>query len=161
VSENIGAIGLQVGSVLTGMPWIGDSQAWALCPGTGEGQQMGKRVLLIEDEPHIVEAIRFILARDGWSVAVHGDGTDALAVIIREVPDVLVLDVMLPGRSGYEILTDLRADPKWADLPVLVLSARGQSREREAAERAGATRFMSKPFGNAEIIAALHDMAGA
>jgi len=119
---------------------------------------MGNHVLLIEDEAHICEAIRFILARDGWEVSSHGTGDDALAAIRALAPDVLILDVMLPGRSGYDILADLRADPVLAGLPVLVLSARGQEDERVAAERAGASRFIAKPFANAEVLAALREL---
>jgi len=122
---------------------------------------MTRRVLLIEDEPHIAEAIRYILSRDGWAVASHGDGIGALDVIRREAPDVVVLDVMLPGRSGYDILEDMRADPDLSGLPVLVLSARGQREDRAIAEGAGASRFIAKPFANAEILAALRQMAGA
>jgi len=123
--------------------------------------RMGRRILLIEDEPHIAEAIRFFLARDGWTVATHDNGLDALEVIRAQEPHVLVLDVMLPGRSGYEILADLRADAGLARLPVLVLSARGQEGERARAEAAGASRFMAKPFANDAILAALRDMAGS
>jgi DNA-binding response OmpR family regulator len=122
---------------------------------------MGRRVVLIEDEPHIAEAIRYILARDGWAVASHGEGEHALEVIRREAPDVVVLDVMLPGRSGYDILDDLRADPDLAGLPVLVLSARAPGEARPAVEAAGASRFIAKPFANADILAALRQMAGA
>jgi DNA-binding response OmpR family regulator len=122
---------------------------------------MGRRVLLIEDEPHIAEAIRYILGRDGWTVATHDNGIDALAVIRAQNPDVLVLDVMLPGRSGYEILAELRADTALADLPVLVLSARGQESEQARAEAAGASRFMPKPFANDAILVALREMAGS
>ena len=121
---------------------------------------MARKVLLIEDEPHIAEAIRYILQRDGWSVATHANGADAMEVIRREAPEVIVLDVMLPGRSGYEILADLRADTDLAAMPVLVLSARGQDSERHRAEAAGASRFMSKPFANDAIVAALRDLAG-
>lgn len=121
---------------------------------------MGRRVLLIEDEPHIAEAIRYLLVRDGWSVASHGEGRGALDAIRREAPDVIVLDVMLPGRSGYEILDDLRADPGLADLPVLVLSAQGSGEARRAAEAARGARFLAKPFANADVIAAIREMAG-
>ena len=120
---------------------------------------MPGRVLLIEDEPHIVEAIRFLLVRDGWEVASHGEGTDALAVIRATRPDLVILDVMLPGRSGYDILQDLRAEPGLAGLPVLMLTARGQSRDREMAERLGASRYMAKPFSNAEVLAAVRELA--
>lgn len=116
---------------------------------------MGQHVLLIEDEPHIAEAIRFLLARDGWRVSTLADGGGAVAQVRAARPDVVVLDVMLPGRSGFDILAELRADPEWATLPVLVLTARGQDREREAALRAGATGFLSKPFANDELVTAV------
>ena len=121
---------------------------------------MGKHVLLIEDEPNIIQAISFILARDGWHVSNHADGADALAVIGRLKPDMVILDLMLPGRSGYEILADLRADQATAGLPVLMLTAKGQSRDRDEAERLGASRFMTKPFANRDILAAVREMAG-
>ncbi|MDR5652084.1 response regulator transcription factor [Ruixingdingia sedimenti] len=121
---------------------------------------MGRHVLLIEDEPHIAEAIRFILIRDGWTVASHDQGTDALDVVRAERPDVLILDVMLPGRSGYDILRALRAEPATAALPVLMLTARGQERDRDMAAMAGASRFMAKPFSNAEVLASVRALVG-
>jgi DNA-binding response OmpR family regulator len=122
---------------------------------------MIKRILLVEDEPNIIEAIRFILSRDGWHVTTHSDGTTALEAIARTEPDVLVLDVMLPGRSGLDILRDLRADPATGDLPVLMLTAKGQARDREQAERYGVTRFMTKPFANSDVLAAVNAMHAA
>ncbi len=121
---------------------------------------MSKRVLIIEDEPNIIEAISFILSRDGWHVDSHSNGHDAVSVVRARAPDLVILDVMLPGRSGYEILTDLRAQPETQDLPVLMLTARGQARDRELAERAGASRFMTKPFSNADVIDALNALVG-
>lgn len=109
------------------------------------------RVLLIEDEANIAEAIRFILSRDGIEVSVLGDGAQALAAVAQARPDLVILDLMLPGMSGFEILHALRAAPETAGLPVLMLTAKGQVREREAAERAGVSAFMSKPFANAEM----------
>ena len=100
---------------------------------------MGKRVLLIEDEPNIIQAISFILSRDGWRVDTHVDGNTALREVARRNPDLVILDVMLPNRSGFDILQDLRADPAWASLPVLMLTARGQNKDRELAERYGGT----------------------
>lgn len=119
---------------------------------------MSKQVLLIEDEPNIIEAISFILSRDGWSVKTHSNGTDALDVVRDRKPDVLILDVMLPGKSGYDILRELRSDPEGAHLPVLMLTARGQSKDRELAERAGVSRFMTKPFSNAEMLEAVRSL---
>lgn len=124
---------------------------------------MGKRVLLIEDEPNIIEAISFILSRDGWTVHTHEDGETALAKVRATPPDMIILDVMLPGKSGFDILRDLRADAATAALPVMMLTARGQTKDRELAERLGANHFMTKPFSNQEIrdhVRILMDKAG-
>ncbi|MFY0623182.1 MAG: response regulator [Pelagimonas sp.] len=119
---------------------------------------MAGHVLLIEDEPNIIEAIRFILSREGWRVDTHSNGVDAADVVRAKSPDVLILDVMLPGRSGYDILRDLRGAPDTEELPVLMLTARGQNKDREMAERAGASRFMTKPFSNAEVLDAVRSL---
>lgn len=119
---------------------------------------MADTILLIEDEANIAEALAFILARDGWAPMIHADGATALSRIRTTKPKALILDVMLPGRSGYEILEDLRADPDFARLPVLVLTARGQERERAMAAAKGASLFMTKPFSNAELIANLRQL---
>ncbi|WP_299930299.1 response regulator [uncultured Pelagimonas sp.] len=120
---------------------------------------MAGHVLVIEDEPNIIEAIKFILSREGWNVATHSNGEDAVDVVRAKSPDVLILDVMLPGRSGYDILRELRGDAATENLPVLMLTARGQSKDREMAERAGASRFMTKPFSNAEVLEAVRALA--
>jgi DNA-binding response OmpR family regulator len=119
---------------------------------------MAGRVMLIEDEPNIAEALRFILARDGWTVVLQADGAQALAAVAQHQPDVVILDLMLPGASGLDILRALRADPVFAGLPVLMLTAKGQGRDREAAEAAGVTAFMTKPFANADIVAQVRAM---
>ena len=114
---------------------------------------MAKRVLLIEDEPNIIEAIRFILSRDGWHVDTHSDGRTAYAELTRRPPDVVILDVMLPNRSGFDILQDIRASEDTRDLPVLMRTGRGQKKDREMAEAYGANSFMTKPFSNAAVLA--------
>lgn len=112
---------------------------------------MAKRVLLIEDEPNIIEAISFILSRDGWTVHTHQDGDTAMDKVLGFPPDLIVLDVMLPGRSGFDILRDLRADTVTQGIPVMMLTARGQTKDRDLAMRLGANEFMTKPFSNAEV----------
>ncbi len=119
---------------------------------------MGRRVLLIEDEPSIAEAIRFIMARDGWDVVLHATGGGALAAVAAARPDLVILDVMLPGRSGFDLLAALRADPATTALPVMMLTAKGQARDRARAEAAGVSRFMTKPFANAEFLAAAREL---
>lgn len=119
-----------------------------------------KRVLLIEDEPNIIEAIRFILSRDGWRVDTHSDGKTAFEAVLARSPDLVILDVMLPNRSGYDVLNDIRADAAIKDVPVLMLTARGQKKDRELAEKLGASRFMTKPFSNGEILDTVRELAG-
>lgn len=119
---------------------------------------MGKHVLLVEDEVNIIEAIRFLLSREGWTVDIHSDGATAVDTIRDLRPDLVVLDHMLPGKSGLEILTDLRSDADFESLPVLMLTARGQARDREQAEKAGVSRFMTKPFSNIEVMTAVRDL---
>lgn len=121
---------------------------------------MTARVLLIEDEPNITEAIRFILSRDGCDVTALADGAGAVAAVRAEMPDLVILDLMLPGVSGLEILAQLRADPATQSLPVMMLTAKGQGRDREAAERAGASHFMTKPFSNDDMRAAVRALTG-
>lgn len=120
---------------------------------------MGQRVLLIEDEPNIIEAISYLLSKDGWTVHTHSNGETAMDKVKQGVPDLIILDVMLPGRSGYDILRDLRADSATAAVPVMMLTARGQAKDREMAERLGATHFMTKPFSNAEILESVRTLA--
>lgn len=121
----------------------------------GEADWMGKTVLLIEDEQNIIEAVSFILTRDGWDVKIHANGHDAMEAVRARAPDIVILDVMLPGKSGFDILSELRADGALRDLPVLMLSARGQAKDVELARRAGADRYMTKPFSNAEVLDAV------
>lgn len=119
---------------------------------------MGRHVVLIEDEPNIIEAIRFLLTREGWTVDAHSDGSDAVEVIKAAIPDLVILDLMLPGKSGMEIIKDLRDEESLQNLPVLMLTARGQARDRDMAEKAGVSRFMTKPFSNTEVLAAVRDL---
>ncbi|MEM6306886.1 MAG: response regulator [Pseudomonadota bacterium] len=119
---------------------------------------MEHHVLLIEDEANIVEALRFLLLRDGWQVSTHSNGATAIDAVRNIKPDVIVLDVMLPHKSGFDILKDLRDDAYISDIPVLMLTARGQKKDRDTAMSLGATVFMTKPFGNTEVVQTLVDI---
>ena len=121
---------------------------------------MAKQVLVAEDEANIAESIAFLLERAGFDVTVVADGRKALDTALGDVPDVLVLDVMLPSLDGYEILRQLRADHRCEALPVLMLTAKGQREDREMALKCGADKFITKPFSNAEIVSAVKELAG-
>jgi two-component system, OmpR family, response regulator len=121
---------------------------------------LGKRILILEDEPNIVESLSFILTRAGFEVSSEADGAQAMAVIGRQRPDLVILDVMLPNRSGFDILRDIKGQAGTAGLPVLMLTARGQARDRQAAEALGTDEFMTKPFSNEDIVATVKRLAG-
>lgn len=122
---------------------------------------MTGKVLIIEDEPHIVESLRFILKREGFEVEAVGDAESGMTSLAAARPDVMILDAMLPGASGFEMLRAIRATPAIAKLPVLMLTAKGQRRDREVAEDIGADIFMTKPFANAEVVEAVKELAKA
>lgn len=120
---------------------------------------MGNQVLLAEDEPNIVESLTFLLERAGFDVACEMNGQRALEAALTTLPDVMILDVMLPGLDGLEILRRLRADARGQSLPVLILTAKGQREDREQALNSGANLFIAKPFSNSEVIAAVIELA--
>lgn len=115
-------------------------------------------ILMIEDEPNIAEAVRFILMRQGLQVALHQDGAGAIEAIRALRPRLVILDLMLPHKSGEEILVELRreADASLAATPVLMLTARGEA--GQAAARADAV--LAKPFANDELCALVRRMLG-
>lgn len=121
---------------------------------------MALRVELAEDEPHLVESLTFLLERAGFEVLAVGDGPRALAAALDEPPAVMILDVMLPELDGFEILRRLRADARGRAVPVIMLTAKGQRADRAAAIGTGADLFLTKPFSNAEVVAAVRRLAG-
>lgn len=119
-----------------------------------------KRVLIVEDEANIVESLIFLLERDGFDVATVADGSEAIAKVREFDPDVVLLDVMLPNLSGFDVLHQLRTSQSHPDVPVMMLTAKGQSKDRDRAMELGANVFVTKPFSNAEIVAHARQMVG-
>lgn len=113
---------------------------------------MAADVLIVEDEPSILESLDFILKRAGWSIEAVTDGEAAIDALRRHRPRVMVLDVMLPKRSGFEVLKQIRGEPGLEDLPVLILTAKGQAQDRRIAEDLGADGFVTKPYANADVV---------
>jgi len=112
-------------------------------------------ILIAEDEPSILEALTFVMRRAGWTVQTVTDGEAVMSAVRREAPRVLVLDIMLPKRSGFEVLKQIRANEVTRALPVLVLTAKGQQQDRRIAEELGADSFVTKPYSNAEVVDAV------
>ncbi|MEO0343535.1 MAG: response regulator [Pseudomonadota bacterium] len=119
---------------------------------------MTARIVLVEDELHIIEALSFILSREGFDVDTFTTGVGLVEKLQDAPPNLVVLDYMLPDISGLQILNEIRATEALKTLPVLMLTAKGQAKDREAAETAGVSRFMTKPFSNAEIIDVTKEM---
>lgn len=117
-------------------------------------------ILIAEDEPSILEALDFVLKRAGWTIGAVVDGDAVMDAIRRQQPRVLVLDIMLPKRSGFEVLKQIRSDKSTASLPVLVLTAKGQQQDRRVAEELGADRFVTKPYANSDVIDAVRMLLG-
>jgi len=117
-------------------------------------------VLIAEDEPSILDSLDFILRRAGWTIAAVTDGEAAWLALRRARPRLLILDVMLPKRSGFEVLKSVRGDPEIGDLPVLILTAKGQQQDRRTAEELGANGFVTKPYANAEVVGEVRRLLG-
>ncbi len=114
---------------------------------------MDRHVLVVEDEPNIVLCLAFLLEQAGYSVATAGDGDDALTQARSHRPDVILLDIMLPGVDGYEVCQEIREDAHLADVPVIILTARGRDVDREKGLALGATEYIVKPFSTADVLA--------
>ncbi len=117
-------------------------------------------VLIAEDEPSILESLDFILRRAGWSISAVSDGEAALNAVRRLQPRLVVLDLMLPKRSGFDVLKQIRADRDTSTLPVLILTARGQQQDRRVALELGASGFVTKPYANAEVVGEVRRLLG-
>jgi DNA-binding response OmpR family regulator len=125
-------------------------------PAAGQGgAKIMVDVLVAEDEPGILESLDFILRRAGWSISTVTDGDAALDAVRDLHPRVMVLDLMLPKRNGFEVLKQMKADKATRDVPVLILTAKGQQRDRQIAEELGADGFVTKPYANDEVIGAV------
>ena len=122
---------------------------------------MSAHVLIVEDETNIVESLTFILKRGGWLVTAIFDGEAVLETLLIKKPDVVILDVMLPKLNGFEVLKRLKADPILKVIPVMVLTAKGQDKDRKTAEDLGADAFVTKPFSNRDVVARVMELAAA
>lgn len=117
-------------------------------------------ILVAEDEPAILESLDFILGRCGWTVDSVRDGEAALEALRRLKPRLLLLDIMLPKRSGLDVLKTIRSEPKLKDIPVLILTARGQQHDRQLALELQADSFVTKPYANDEVIREVRRLLG-
>jgi DNA-binding response OmpR family regulator len=121
---------------------------------------MAHKVLIVDDEPNIVISLEFLMKKEGFEVAVATDGEEALAKVAGFNPDLLLLDVMMPKKSGFEVCEALRADPARAGLRILMLTAKGRDTEVAKGLAIGADAYVTKPFSTKELVAKVKDMLG-
>jgi len=110
-------------------------------------------ILVIDDEPHIRELVRFNLEKSGFETALASDGLQGLDMARRLKPDLVILDLMLPGMDGYQVCRELRNDPELADVPVIMLTARDQELDKVLGFELGADDYVTKPFSPRELLA--------
>jgi DNA-binding response OmpR family regulator len=119
---------------------------------------MAQRVLIVDDEPNIVAALDYLLRRSGYEVHVATDGAAALRQVEAVRPDLVLLDVMMPEKNGYDVCQRIRANPQWRDIRIVILSAKGREAEMSKGLSLGADAYVTKPFSNAELVARIGEL---
>jgi DNA-binding response OmpR family regulator len=124
--------------------------------------QRGGRILVVDDEPHIRRVLCTILTSHGFDVTEAKDGTEGMDAVQSDAEyDFIILDFMMPGATGLEILARVRADSRRAETPVIILTAKGQDTDREAAMAGGADDFLTKPFSPKKLVARIREILDA
>ena len=122
---------------------------------------MSKHVLIADDEANIVISLEFLMQREGHRVSIARDGDAALEAIRRERPDLVLLDVMMPGKSGFEVCQAVRADENLARVKILMLSAKGRDTDLAKGSALGADAYMTKPFSTRELADKVRELLDA
>jgi len=122
---------------------------------------MSHKVLIADDEPNIVVSLEYLMKRAGYEVSIARDGQEAIDAIRRERPQLVLLDVMMPKKSGYEVCQELRADDELKGTLVLMLTAKGRDTDIDKGLGVGADAYMTKPFATKELVAKVAEMLGA
>ena len=117
-----------------------------------------KKILIADDEPNIVVSLEYLLQREGYEVSIARDGQQALDAIARESPDLVLLDVMMPIKSGFEVCASVRGDAALAHTRILMLSAKGRDTDLAKGMALGADGYMTKPFATRELVARVAEM---
>ena len=121
---------------------------------------MTKRILIVDDEPNIVVSLEFLMKREGYEVAVASDGKAALHAVEKKMPDLVLLDIMLPKKNGFEVCQTLRANPQWQSMKIVILTAKKRDTEVAKGTALGADAYMTKPFSTKDLIAQVRQLLG-
>jgi DNA-binding response OmpR family regulator len=113
---------------------------------------MSKRVLVVDDEPSILLSLEFLMEQEGYEVYTASDGDEALQAVREKLPDVILLDVMMPKRDGFEVCEIIRANPEWKEVRIIMLTAKGREVDQEKGLALGADDYITKPFATQEVV---------
>ena len=119
---------------------------------------MPKEILIVDDEPNVVVPIQFLMEQQGYRVMAAERGEDALDLIYHYKPDLVILDIMLPGIDGYEVCEIIRLDPNYRDVRVMFLTAKGREVDIAKGLALGADAYLTKPFSNDELVAKVKEL---
>ena len=121
---------------------------------------MAKKILIADDEQNIVISLEFLMKREGFEVLIANDGEEAVRRIRSDRPDLVLLDVMMPKKSGFEVCQEIKADPALAAVRILMLTAKGRDTEVAKGLALGADAYMTKPFSTKELVEKVRSMLG-
>lgn len=121
---------------------------------------MSKTVLIVDDEPNIIISLEFLMEQAGYQVKLASNGDEALKAIAEFRPDLVLLDVMLPLKSGFEVCQKIRENPAWKDIKVIMLSAKGRDLEVSKGMALGADLYVTKPFSTERLLAQVKQLLG-
>jgi DNA-binding response OmpR family regulator len=119
---------------------------------------LNKKILIADDEPNIVAALEFLLQRNGYEVHIARNGDEALKLIEACKPDLVLLDIMMPQRSGYDVCKSMRERPDWRHIKVIMLSAKGRDAEVTKGLAIGADLYVTKPFSTRELLGKINEL---
>ena len=122
---------------------------------------MTKKILIADDEPNIVTALEFLLQRNGYEVYIARNGEGALKLVEEHKPDLVLLDVMMPLKSGYEVCQLMRERADWSHIKIIMLTAKGRDVEMSKGLSLGADLYITKPFSTQELVAKINGLLGA
>jgi DNA-binding response OmpR family regulator len=122
---------------------------------------MTRSVLVVDDEDSITLSLRHLMKREGYVVSVARDGEEALAAVAESPPDLILLDVMIPKRDGYDVCQTIRANPAWSAVKIVMVSAKGRDIEVEKGLALGADAYVTKPFSTRELAEMVRGLIGA
>ncbi|HRF63520.1 MAG TPA: response regulator [Candidatus Competibacter sp.] len=119
---------------------------------------MANKILVVDDEPNIVLSLEFLMKQAGFQVRTASDGEAALAAVTADTPDLVLLDVMMPRKNGYEVCQAIRANPDWKAVRIIMLTAKGREVEREKGLALGADDYITKPFSTQEVVERVREL---